>query len=77
MVLLDAKDGMNVKIVGIRGGRGLESKCRQLGICPGDQAKIIRHAPFNGPLLIEVGGRDIALGRGVAAKIIIEGTNCV
>jgi len=76
MVLLDANDGMIVKILGIRGGRGLESKCRQLGICPGDCAMVIRHAPFNGPLLIEVSGRDIALGRGVASRIIVEEKKC-
>ncbi len=76
MVLLDASDGMNVKILGIRGGRTLESKCRQLGICPGDCVSVIRHAPFDGPLLIEIDGRDIALGRGVASKIIIEENKC-
>jgi Fe2+ transport system protein FeoA len=32
----------------------------------------LRAAPMKGPLLVEVSGREIALGRGVAAKILVD-----
>ena len=72
MVLLDASTGMKVRIVKIKGGKGLGNKCRQLGLCPGNYVQILRQAPFEGPLLIDVEGREVALGIGVAAKIFVE-----
>jgi len=61
-----------VKILRIEGDRGLQDKLRQLGILPGDIASIIRHAPFGGPVLIEVGGREIALGQQIAFNILVR-----
>lgn len=74
MVLSDIQCGITVKITGFSGGRGLEDKLRQLGVIPGDYAKVIRKAPFNGPFLVNIRGRDIALGRGVVTKIRVENT---
>jgi len=45
---------------------------RQLGLIPGDDARVLRHAPLGGPVLVEVDGRSIALGRGVASKVVVE-----
>jgi Fe2+ transport system protein FeoA len=72
MVLGDAHSGMNVRIIRFTDSRGLEGKLRQLGILPGDAAKIIRQAPFNGPFLLEIRGREIALGHHIAKGIIVE-----
>jgi len=72
MHLLDVKSGSWVRIIGYSGGAGFESKLRHLGIIPGDCAKVVRQAPFGGPFLIEVEGRSIALGRGIAMKIEVE-----
>ena len=72
MKLLDVKSGKKVCIVDFEGSRGVELKLRQLGLLPGDTAKVIRHAPLGGPLLIECKGRRIALGRGIAGKILVE-----
>ena len=38
----------------------------------GDCIRLLRAAPLGGPLLVEVNGREIALGRGVAEKILVE-----
>lgn len=77
MVLLDAVSGMTVRIIGFETGHELEGKLRQLGILPGDMAKIVRHAPLGGPFLIEIGGREIALGQKIASKIDVEEVACV
>ena len=72
MTLMQVKNGQTVKIVSFKGGMGLEHKLRQLGLVPGDRAKVLRHAPLGGPILVEVDGRSIALGRGVASKVVVE-----
>jgi ferrous iron transport protein A len=72
MHLIDVDSGQWVRVTSIRGGRHLEGKLRQLGLLPGDQARVMRHAPFGGPIMIEVNGRTIALGRGIASKIAVE-----
>ena len=61
-----------VRVVSFDGGSSLRSKLIQYGIHPGDQLCLLRIAPLGGPLLVECNGREIALGRGVAAKIIVE-----
>ena len=50
----------------------IQRRLAQLGFLPGNRIRIIRSAPFHGPLLLEVEGREIVLGRGVAAHIIVE-----
>lgn len=76
MQLLEIEKGKLVRVVGFSGGKGLESKLRQLGVIPGDIARVVRHAPFGGPVLIEISGREIALGRGVAARVEVEEHVC-
>jgi len=72
MNLLNVRNGKWVRIKTFRGGRGMQRRLSQLGFLPGNKVRIIRSAPFHGPLLIAVEGREIVLGRGVAAHIIVE-----
>ncbi len=72
MKLLDAPKNIPLNIINYTGGRGVDSKLRQLGLCPGRVVKILRYAPLGGPVMIEVGGRSVAIGRGIAAKIEVE-----
>ena len=72
MKLLNVDDNIQVEIISCKGGRGISSKLRQLGLMPGDRITVIQRAPFNGPLLVEANGRTVALGRGVAGKIEVK-----
>jgi len=72
MNLLQIKNGRWVKVVGFRGGHGMERRLSQLGFIPGNKIRIIRSAPFHGPLLVQVEGREVVLGRGVAEHILVE-----
>ncbi len=72
MNILEIENGRWVKVVDFRDGRGIEAHLSQLGFLPGNKIRVIRSAPFKGPLLIEVEGREIVLGRGVARKILVE-----
>lgn len=72
IALTQVKNGNWVRIVDFRGGRGMENRLTQLGFLPGNKIRIIRSAPFRGPFLIEVEGREIVLGRGIAHHILVE-----
>ncbi len=61
-----------VKVLNILGGIGVRNHLNRLGIHIGDTLKIIQSAPFRGPLIVEVHGTEVALGRGVALKIEVE-----
>jgi len=77
MELISVGIGKWVRVVGFHGGKDLENKLRQLGLVPGDCARILRRAPLGGPFLIEVSGRSIAVGRRVASLIEVEDSECV
>ena len=70
--LLQIQPGTSVRVIDFDGGVSLRSKLTQYGIYPGDQLRLLRKAPLGGPLLIECNEREIALGRGIADKIIVE-----
>ena len=72
MKLLDVPKNVLCKIINYTGGRGIDTKLRQLGIYPGRTLKILRYAPLGGPVMVEVDGRAVAIGRGIAAKIQVE-----
>ncbi len=42
------------------------------GVRSGDVLKVINRAPMGGPILVEVKGATIALGRAVARKIVVQ-----
>ena len=76
MVLLDVKKGDWARVLRLDGGAGLADKLTQHGLYPGDCVRVLRTAPMGGPLLVDVHGREIALGRGIAKKIVVEESEC-
>ncbi|MCW4015680.1 MAG: ferrous iron transport protein A [Candidatus Bathyarchaeota archaeon] len=43
-----------------------------LGLTPGTKVTVIKSAPFNGPLEISVRGSRLAIGRGMASRILVD-----
>jgi len=74
--LLQISPGTSVRVIKFNGGKDLHSKLVQFGIHPGDCLRLLRKAPLGGPLLIECNEREIALGRGVAEKVVVEIDPC-
>ncbi len=64
--------GINVKVVKIVGGKGITRRLVEMGFTPGENVKIL-HSDFSGPILVNVKGSRVALGRGIAMKIIVDG----
>ena len=70
ITLLNVPNGRRARLISI--SERLNSKLAQYGLYVGDFVRVLRIAPLGGPLLVEVNGREIALGRTVAEKIFVE-----
>ena len=66
------REGKKVKVIDISGGWGIRQRLGGLGIHPGDIITVKRSAIMRGPILISVHGNQVALGRGVARRVVVE-----
>ena len=64
--------GQTVRVVEIEGGHGVRGRLCSLGIRPGVELKKISGSFGGGPIVVQVVGSQTAVGRGVAAKIVVE-----
>ncbi len=71
MYLSQAKSGSLVRVKELLGGQRAVTRLRELGLVEGAVIKVIDN-PIIGPIIIEVNGTRIALGRGMARKVIVE-----
>ncbi len=64
-------EGAWAEISHTKGGRGVILRVNELGFYPGSRIKMIRNVKA-GPVLVELKGCRIAIGRGIAMKIFCE-----
>ena len=57
---------------GVVAGYGLARRLADMGITPDTVLRIVRRNAFMGPIEVEVRGTRLILGRGVAAKVLVE-----
>jgi len=72
MKLADAENGKNYRVLSINGGRGVVSNLYSLGIYPGSVIKVSNKSFFHGPLKVSINGTQVALGRGISEKVLVE-----
>ena len=70
--LLEMNRGESGVIVSLSGGNGFCNRMENLGIRPGKTVTKICSQPLNGPIQIKIENIQIAIGRGMANKIIVE-----
>ena len=63
--------GKVVTVVTIRAGRGLLRRLADMGLTQGMTLKVVNN-PMTGPIIAEVRGSRLALGYGIAQKIMVE-----
>jgi ferrous iron transport protein A len=64
--------GQTGTIMQILGGRGLTQRLEALGIRPGKKVTKINSALFRGPVTLRVDQTHVAIGFGMANKILVE-----
>ena len=67
-----ARANTTLKITSISGGWGVRQNLNEFGLHVGDSIRILRKAPFGGPLMVVNHGTKVAVGRQLAAKIKVE-----
>ena len=63
--------GEEVTLIGINGGRGIQSRLHSMGLIPGVRIRVLS-SNGAGPLMIAVKDTRLALGWGMACKIIVK-----
>ena len=71
MPLSMVSPGEVVKVVAVKAGWGLQRRLADMGLTPGVQIRVI-NSQTTGPVLIDLRGSRVALGRGIAQKIAVK-----
>jgi len=72
VTLRQMQAGQSGKVVQVQGGYGLVSRLSALGIRPGKRITKVSSMLMRGPVTIQSGNTQVALGFGMANKIIVE-----
>lgn len=70
--LTDLAEGEKGIVVKAAGGFGLVRRLAEMGLTPGVEVKLLKKCSFGGPVEVEVRGVALALGRGVASKVLVK-----
>ena len=69
--LTDLKEGQKGIIICVLGGRSVTQRLTDMGLTPGTEFKMVRKGRLC-PVEISVRGSKLAIGCGVAAKILVK-----
>ena len=72
LTLRQMEIGQTGTVIGILGGRGLIQRLEALGIRPGKKVTKISSTLFRGPVTLRVDNAQVAVGFGMANRIIVE-----
>ncbi len=72
MSLIQMKADHKAKISEILGGQTLQDRLMNMGIYKGKEVVKLSHIGLRGPVVIKVGRSILALGHGIAIKILVE-----
>ena len=70
--LVELKENESGTVVSVAGGFGLQRRLATLNIRPGKKIRMLTSQPFRGPIVVEVDGAHLAVGRGMARKVLVE-----
>jgi ferrous iron transport protein A len=63
------------EIVALHGGGGFQARLRALGLVEGQRIRKLSRVGFGGPVIVSVNRAQVAIGRGMASRIIVRSTN--
>lgn len=69
--LLELKPGMCGTITRFAGTPGFVQKLRTIGIREGKILTVVARHPLGGPVVVEVNGREVTLGRRMAQRVLV------
>ena len=72
LTLSEMKTGQTGTVIGVLGGHGLVRRLDALGVRPWKKVTKISSTLFRGPVTIRVDNARVAVGFGMARKILVE-----
>ena len=69
--LSQARTRVNLIFTVAEGGQGVMQKLTDMGLIPGEKLKVL-HNSGHGPVTVLIKGAKVALGHGIATKIIVR-----
>jgi ferrous iron transport protein A len=70
--LTDLGKGDKCTVIAAVGGHRMVRRLAEMGLTPGTEITIVRIAPLHGPVEIFVRGVSLALGRGIASRVLVK-----
>jgi ferrous iron transport protein A len=70
--LTQLEEGKSGVVVEINGGRGLNQRLESLGIRVGKKVTKVSSQFLHGPVCVRIDGYQVALGFGMARKVLVE-----
>jgi len=72
MQLTSLRKGDAAVILRIEGGSQARQRLMDMGLTEGTKVVVRKCAPFRGPVEVAVRGSTLAIGHGLASKIVVE-----
>jgi ferrous iron transport protein A len=72
VTLAEMKSGQTGTVIAVLGGHGLVQRLDALGIRPGKKVTKISSTLFRGPVTLRVDNAQVAVGFGMARKIVVQ-----
>jgi len=72
VTVIHMRAGQSGRVVQIMGGHGLVNRLNALGIRPGKRITKVSSMFMRGPVTLQVDRAQVAIGFGMAGKIIVE-----
>jgi ferrous iron transport protein A len=71
-LMTELKPGEQGIVVAVHGGRGIKARLRSLGLVEGQTLRKLSALAWGGPVVVEVKRTQVAIGRGMAARILVR-----
>ena len=76
MTLIQLESRTTTQVREILGGEGTKKRLEALGIRPGVELTKVSSHFWKGPVTVRVGKTRVAIGHGMAQKIVVEEKSC-
>jgi ferrous iron transport protein A len=70
--LTEVEPRMNVLLMEVQGGKSLKAKLIAQGFVQGAAFEVLDRLGWGGPVLVEINGIKIAIGRSMAERILVK-----
>jgi ferrous iron transport protein A len=70
--VIDLAPGEEGEIIALAGGQGLQARLRALGLAEGQRVRNVSRIGWGGPIILSVNRAQVAIGRGMARRILVR-----